>query len=91
MRKWIGLLLMCMLLFCAGALADQSGTCGESLTWALTDDGVLTISGSGRMENYSYGGPWGRDINKVSLPKGLLSIGNAAFYYCQSLSEISIP
>ena len=34
-----------------------SGTCGENLTWVLTEDGTLTISGAGEMDdytNYSY-------------------------------------
>ena len=30
----------------------QSGTCGPNLTWALRN-GVLTISGSGDMTNYT--------------------------------------
>ena len=32
-----------------------SGTCGENVTWTLSDDGTLTISGTGDMEDYSYG------------------------------------
>ena len=34
-----------------------SGTCGaqgDNLTWTLTDDGTLTISGKGDMEDASY-------------------------------------
>ncbi len=36
--------------------AENTGTCGESLTWELTD-GVLTISGTGEMTSYSYAFP----------------------------------
>ncbi len=30
-----------------------SGTCGDNVTWTLDDDGTLTISGTGNMENYN--------------------------------------
>ena len=41
-----------------GVLFAQSGTCGANLTWDLTD-GVLTISGTGEMTDYSYNSaPW---------------------------------
>ena len=30
-----------------------SGTCGTNLTWILTSDGTLTISGEGEMEDYT--------------------------------------
>lgn len=30
-----------------------SGSCGESLSWTLTEEGVLTLSGSGDMDTYS--------------------------------------
>ena len=35
----------------AGVVA--SGTCGKNLSWILTEDGVLRISGEGEMEDYS--------------------------------------
>ena len=39
------------------ATTGASGTCGVNLTWILTDDGTLTISGTGVMHNYdSLGG-----------------------------------
>lgn len=38
----------------ASAVAAEvgSGTCGENITWVLTDDGTLTISGSDPMTDY---------------------------------------
>lgn len=33
----------------------QSDICGDSLTWTLDDEGLLTISGSGPMHTYSNG------------------------------------
>lgn len=29
--------------------APTSGTCGDNLTWELSEDGTLTISGTGEM------------------------------------------
>lgn len=33
----------------APVLEAYSGQCGDNLTWTLSDDGVLTISGTGPM------------------------------------------
>ena len=37
--------------------ATVEGTCGESVTWKLTSDGTLTISGTGAMEDFIFSGP----------------------------------
>ena len=36
-----------------GTMFAESCTCGENLTWDLTD-GALTISGTGDMTNFEY-------------------------------------
>lgn len=76
----------------AGPQKLASGTCGDSLTWVLTDDGVLTISGTGEMVNYgSYDQPWYsmRDsIRSVVVEKGVTRIGSHAFEYCRSLKTV---
>lgn len=72
-----------------------SGTCGSNLTWVLTDDGLLTITGSGAMSDYKSSSiPWADNcaqINKISLPSGLTSIGNWAFAGCTNVTSITIP
>ena len=84
----------------AAAGTVKSGTCGENLTWTLDDEGVLTISGSGIMENYVYdelGGssaPWysySENIESVMIKNGVKTIGNYAFLDCKKLDDISIP
>ena len=56
--------LVCLVVIglCVPALcsADDSGTCGEHVTWTYSSaDGVLTISGSGAMMDHGYGSlPW---------------------------------
>ena len=82
----------------------DSGTCGENLTWKLTDDGTLTISGTGYMPNYngdsniynsaSNGAPWFMQrakITSVKIEDGVKNIGDFAFYDCTSLTSITIP
>ena len=82
----------------AGMLAEDvidSGTCGGDLTWVLTQDGTLTISGSGRMWGYSFEtAPWYKNrenIVNVVVTSGVTSIGNWAFRDCSSLTSITIP
>ncbi len=70
-----------------------SGTCGESATWTLTDTGVLTVSGTGAIADYSYGdSPWleYRDtIVSVGIEAGIEEIG--AFGHCHNLVSVEIP
>ena len=72
-----------------------SGTCGENLTWTLTGDGTLTISGSGKMEDYSYNStPWYADrekIRSVFVEPGVTSVGRYAFMQCTNLTSVEIP
>ena len=73
--------------------AATSGSCGENLTWSIDVEGNLTITGTGAMTDYSYSevrwGGW--TISTVSLPAGLTSIGDNAFYGCTSLVSVTIP
>ena len=81
--------------------ALASGTCGKELTWSLSADGVLTVSGSGRMKDYSrtndrttMTAPWSDfsgAIRKVIVEPGVTSIGECAFYNCKSITDISLP
>ncbi|MBR5285086.1 MAG: leucine-rich repeat domain-containing protein, partial [Clostridia bacterium] len=73
----------------------MSGSCGatdeDQLTWTLSMDGALTISGSGAM---AYETDWQLCpflITSVSLPDGLTTIGMDAFYGCTGLTAVVIP
>ena len=72
---------------------EDSGKDGN-ITWRLTKDGTLYISGQGDMPDYGWDKipPW-RDfsINKVVVQKGITGIGSFAFGDCSSLSSIEIP
>lgn len=72
-----------------------SGTTGDC-TWTLDEEGTLTISGNGAMENYQYDylkrAPWkDYEISKVVIKNGVTSIGDYAFSGCNNLSSITIP
>jgi len=73
-----------------------SGSCGENATWEYYEStGELKILGSGAMTNYSSSNaPWysyRSNIKTVTVAEGITSIGNYAFYYCNSLTNIEIP
>ena len=77
-------------------LADSSGTCGANLTWTLDSNGVLTISGTGDMDDYEYYEPnyhpWdSNNVKEIIIENGIMSIGNYAFYECEGLTSINIP
>ena len=68
----------------------------DNLTWKLTADGTLTISGTGAMKkynsNYNPSPACGNSsVKKVVIEDGVTSIGGTAFQYCSSLSSITIP
>ena len=77
--------------------ATYSGSCGENVYWSLdTETGVLDITGTGAMANYTYlsNVPWysyRSSVKTVNIEKGVTSIGDSAFYYCTSLTSVTIP
>ena len=83
--------------------ALASGTCGDDLTWVLSEDGVLTISGTGEMYDYTTSYlptssgtvPWysykSNYIESIVIEEGVTSVGNYAFYYCPKLISAVLP
>ena len=82
------------------ATVVDSGSCGkngDNVTWKLTSDGTLTISGTGDMADFDYwngnGAPWLRvrlQAKKVIIQDGVTSIGSYAFYDCDALANVII-
>ncbi len=77
----------------------KEGKCGEDISYTLTFDGVLTISGNGDIYDYSsYSVPWedyksgdGEYVIKtLIIEDGVKSIGNMAFNGCTSLTTVAM-
>lgn len=72
----------------------DGGQCGENLYWELTTDGVMTISGTGAMYDWTYSGeraPWGDKVKELIVEAGATTIGDFAFYGCFALQKITLP
>lgn len=75
------------------AYAASNGTCGDSLYWSLSDSGVFTVSGSGRMYDYYDNSlpPWYNEranIKTVVIDDGIPNIGSRAFKDCVNLESV---
>lgn len=75
--------------------AQTSGSCGDNATWSY-DEGVLTISGTGAMDDYSVESiitPWKdytTNITKIVIGDGITHVGNFAFNLCTGLTSVTI-
>ena len=70
------------------------GADGNNLTWTYDDAGVLTISGTGQMENMYTDIPWDEyrsEINKIIIQNGVTNIGEMAFSNMSMLEIVTIP
>ena len=87
--------LLITLFACANLFAQTSGTCGANVTWSL-QNGVLTISGTGPMDNWNGFPfvPWNdvrSSISQVVIQNGVTNIGDYAFWSNSNLQTITIP
>ena len=116
-KRFLSILLTAVLLLCAvplglglvntayAAETVDSGTCGDNVTWRLSDDGVLTISGTGEMSGYGVSytyedvvvstyTPWEAyrsSIKSIVIKDGVTSIGGGVFAGCGNLTSVAIP
>ena len=98
------LLLLAVLCLVAAQARGQevvaSGTCGaegdgSNLTWTLTADSMLTISGTGAMADYNTQSqqPWYEyqgSIKACTIADGVTSVGRCAFMLCPALASVAI-
>ena len=73
---------------------EFNGSCGPSLRWEYDSTSKqLSISGTGKMYNYSFeDSPW-RDLEILSVvfSGSITSVGSYAFNMCKGLENISLP
>ena len=83
--------------------SEITGACGN-LSWVLSENGDLKISGIGEMPNYSFiqfktgdnypTSPWGGFKNVIfslTIEEGVSSVGNFAFAYFENLKKVILP
>ena len=85
----------------AAAGIPHTGPCGPDVTWTLTEDGVLRISGrgevqlpadeSGQDEYYWLREAWKSEARELVIEEGITAVGPAVFRNCEALSAVSIP
>lgn len=76
-----------------------SGKCGKNVSYSISDDGVLTISGTGAMNNFTYERdisdcPWHGvryALKKIVVKEGVTSIGSYAFSFDLSVTDVTLP
>lgn len=74
----------------------DSGTCGVDASWSLSYNGIITISGTGAMQDYeAYNDmPWYKykdSILSVVIEDGITRTGKMSFYQMENLSNVSLP
>ena len=69
----------------------ESGTTGDC-TWVLDENGLLSIDGNGKMEDYSLkGAPWYEkrsQIKEIAFGEGVTQIGQYSLVNCESISKV---
>lgn len=83
---------------CGAALSEAlgSGSIDGGLSWSLSRSGALTISGSGKMPDFSSVAnavPWDKQKDKIQsavIESGVQSISGGAFSGCTALEKVSI-
>ena len=77
-----------------GEKGREVDRCGDLLTWTL-EDGVLTISGAGKMYDFEWSGgvPWNEFkmlIKTLVIEGGVKNVGDYAFTECTNLTDVTI-
>ena len=102
MKKLVSILLT--LLLCATcfavamvpASAGDGGKCGENVSWAMDNEGNVTITGTGPMTEYNQASdsPFydkRYEVKTIVIEDGVTSVGQRSFVYCTNLEVVSIP
>lgn len=88
----------------ADIISDETmgASCGKNLKWTYdTETETLTISGTGAMSDFDESSrgmiaPWRKssktqNLKTVVISEGVTSIGENAFFWCDTLTNVTIP
>ena len=105
MKRIVFLAIFLWLLLGINIIYAAGGTCGNNVNWNLDDNGVMTISGTGKMTDYliedvgdaHYGWfnytPWqslNDAITEVIINDGVTGIGSHSFADCKNLRNVQL-
>ena len=69
----------------------EEGTCGDDLTWKLSNNGTLTIAGVGMMTDPDVLAPLHLRVKKLVVKDGVTSISASAFRTYTHLTSVKLP
>lgn len=76
----------------AAAFLPNAGKIGDTLSWTLAEDGVLTVSGTGEIPDFADGtAPWAsrsEEILSVMIGEDVTGIGSYAFSGCSQMDTL---
>ena len=83
--------------YCYQSDIEAYGECGDGIIWQLDNNGLLTIEGTGNMQNFSEEDQttaWRASrlqLCSIYLREGISGIGAWAFAGCSNVSDIILP
>lgn len=89
--------LMSIGMFAGTVVSVDCGKNGNNLVGVLDTEGVLTITGSGEMKDFTYGSypawvsVYAASVKSIVINDGATSIGNNAFRGCENVTSVTIP
>ena len=99
MKKTLSIILAILMIVSTVPMAFAAGGyfgTNDALSWNLSADGTLTISGQGAMPEYgsSYDTPWWNsyrnDIKNIVVNEGVTNVGANALSYFPNLTSVSL-
>jgi len=73
---------------------EIGGTYGKNITWRITEEGILHLTGTGSVPGGYNAAPWFPYLGMIRslvVADGITSIGNYAFSSLQNLVEVHLP
>ena len=76
--------------------AVAGGTFGDGLTWKMSGNGKLTVSGSGAMPDLKAlkdmpWAPYADQLTEVMICEGITHVGAYSFVYCSKIEKVYLP